>query len=172
MRWLRLGIVTVLLIAVLGGWFVVYMLPSDDLPQDPDAVIVLGGAGPERTALGIALSDRYDAQLVLSSNARYFGRRHGVTCDEQALCFEPAPPNTAGEAENVARLAEQYGWDHVTVATSDFHTSRSRFLFRQCLGRDRVSVVGTGDEQGSMDLRLFLREATGLLAGATIARAC
>jgi len=171
-RWLRLGIVALLGIAVLAGGFVVYMLPSDDLPQDPDAVIVLGGAGPERTALGIELAERYDAQLVLSSNARYFGSRQGVSCDGLALCFEPAPPNTAGEAENVARLAERYGWDHVTVATSDFHTSRSRFLFRQCMGRDRVSVVGTGDEGGKMDLRLFLREATGLLAGATIARAC
>ncbi len=172
MRRPRFGTFVLLALLLLIGGFVVYMLPTDDVPQDPDAVIVLGGAGPERASLGIELAERYDAQLVLSSNARYFGQSLGVRCDEEALCFEPEPENTAGEAENVARLADEHGWDHITVATSDFHTTRSRFLFRQCLGRERVTVVGTGDAGSSMDVRLFLRESTGVLAGGTIARAC
>lgn len=165
-------LVAVLLAMLVGlGWAVWYALPSDDFPREPDAVVVLGGAGAERAELGIELADRYDAELVLSSNARFYGLQLGRTCDVDALCFEPSPENTAGEAENIARMADERGWDHVTIATSSFHTSRSRYLFRQCLGRDRVTVVGT-DRNGGMDLQLFVREATGLLAGATIRRAC
>ena len=166
------GVLVLCCLLAVGG-FVVYMLPSDDVPQDPDAVVVLGGAGQERAALGIELAERYDATLVFSSSARYFGSRFGVECGDDALCFEPVPENTAGEAENVARLADERGWNHVTVATSDFHTSRSRFLFRQCLGRDRITVVGARLERDrSQSFDLFLRESIGVLAGATVRRAC
>jgi uncharacterized SAM-binding protein YcdF (DUF218 family) len=172
-RWQRiLGVLTLGLLLGVGG-FVLYMIPRDDVPQDPDVVVVLGGAGEERAALGIELAERYDADLVFSSSARFFGHRLGVECDEGAICFEPTPENTAGEAENMAVMAEEHGWEHITVATSDFHTSRSRYLFRQCLGRDRVTVVGANRHRTTeMDLRLLVRESTALIAGATFRRAC
>lgn len=164
----------VLLVILVGlGAVVWYAVPRDDDPREPDAVVVLGGAGAERAELGIALADRYDAELVLSSSAAIFGEWQGRSCDVDAICFEPFPANTAGEAENVARLADEHGWDHVTVATSDFHTSRSRYLFRQCLGRDRITVVGVDVDRGvGADLRLLVRETAGLIAGATIDRPC
>jgi uncharacterized SAM-binding protein YcdF (DUF218 family) len=159
--------------AGLGGAMIVYLLPTDDLPRDPDAVVVLGGAGPERTELGIELAERYDAQLVLSGTSEVYGELRGRTCSLDAICFEPVPGTTRGEAQMVARMADERGWEHVTVATSAFHTSRSRFLFRQCLGADRVTVVGTVREGApSTTPRLLLREGLGLLAGATIQRAC
>jgi uncharacterized SAM-binding protein YcdF (DUF218 family) len=166
----------VIALAVLSVWagvaFVRFMLPTDDVPRDPDAVVVLGGAGDERARLGIELAERYGAQLVLSSNARFFAAAQGQSCEVDAICFEPIPENTVGEARNVAALAEEYGWEHVTVATSDFHTSRTRFLFRQCLG-DRVTVVGASrDDRPRIAPRLLLREAAGVIAGATIERAC
>jgi uncharacterized SAM-binding protein YcdF (DUF218 family) len=167
-----LGIL-VLTIAVGLGALVMYAVPRDDVPRDPDAVVVLGGGGPERAELGIELAERYDAALVLSSSAAIFGRWQGRECGVDALCFEPSPENTAGEAENVAALAEEHGWGHVTVATSDFHTSRSRYLFRQCLGRDAVTVVGAEvDRDAGAQLRLLLRESTAIVAGATLRRAC
>ena len=166
---------TVLLtLAVLGGGlaFAWFMVPRDDVPRDPDAVVVLGGAGEERAQRGIALAARYDAQLVLSSNARFYAAAQGTVCDRDAICFEPVPENTVGEARNVAELAERHGWDHVTVATSDFHTSRTRFLFRQCLGDD-VTVVGASrEDRPRLVPQLLLREAVGVLAGATVERAC
>ncbi len=176
-RWPRIlgsTVLVVLLAVVLSvGGLVLYMQPRDDVPRDPDAVVVLGGAGAERAALGIEVAERYDAELVLSSSAGIFGERLGRQCGVDALCFEPSPENTAGEAENVARLAAEHGWEHVTVATSDFHTSRSRYLFRQCLGRDRVTVVGANSDRGPrMDLRLLVRETTALIVGATVQRAC
>ena len=166
------GVLVLCCLLAVGG-FVVYMLPSDDVPQDPDAVVVLGGAGQERAALGIELAERYDATLVFSSSARYFGSRFGVECGDDALCFEPVPENTAGEAENLARMAAEEGWEQVVVATSEFHTSRSRFLFRQCLGEERVSVVGaTHPDRPSTTPQLLIRESLGIVAGTTFARAC
>ena len=164
----------VLVLGVLGGGlaFTWFMIPTDDVPRDPDAVVVLGGAGEERARLGIELAERHGAQLVLSSNARFFAAAEGVACERDAICFEPVPENTVGEARNVAELAERYGWEHVTVATSDFHTSRTRLLFRQCLG-DRVTVVGASrEDRPRIAPRLLLREAAGVIAGATFERAC
>lgn len=165
------ALVLVLVLAVGALGFAVW--PRDDVPQEPGAIVVLGGAGPERAELGIELAERYGAELVLSSSAAIFGERQGRQCNVDAICFEPDPKNTAGEAENVARLARERGWDHVTVATSDFHTARSRYLFRQCMGDERVTAVGVeGDRTLALQLSLAMREATGLIAGATVARAC
>lgn len=156
-----------------GAALLFYALPRDDRPDDPDVVVVLGGAGAERAELGIALAERHDTPLVLSSSAAIFGERRGRTCGEDAICIDPVPENTAGEAENLTRLADQEGWEEVVVATSAFHTSRSRFLFRQCLGEERVSVVGaTRPDRPSTTPRLLVRESLGIVAGATFARAC
>ncbi len=151
---------------------IAFLVPRDDVPQDPAAVVVLGGSAGERAALGIEVADRYDAELVLSSSAALYGELQGRVCGEDALCFEPEPGNTAGEAADVAAMAAERGWDHVTVVTTDFHTSRSRYLFRQCLG-DAVSVVGAErPEPLVVDAVHFVREGIGTLAGATVRRAC
>ena len=171
--WLKSLTALVLVLALGVGALGFVVWPRDDVPQDPDAIVVLGGAGPERAQLGIELAERYDAALVLSSSAAIFGEWQGRQCNVDAICFEPDPKNTAGEAENVARLAAERGWDHITVATSNFHTGRSRYLFRQCLGQERVTAVGVGaDRTLALQLSLALREAMGLIAGATVARAC
>ncbi len=168
--WVVLGIGVVL--ASLSVAFVRFLLPTDDVPLDPDVVVVLGGAGAERAELGIELAERYDAQLVLSSSAAVFGARQGYSCQRDAICIKPEPESTRGEAREIARLSEQEGWEHVTVATSAFHTSRSRFLFRQCLG-GRVTVVGAVTEgKPRTTPSLVLREGLGVLAGATVQRAC
>ena len=174
MKWFLAALAVMLvtgMVAVVGmGLFI---FPRDDVPQDPDVVVVLGGAGGERAELGIELADNYEVPLVFSSSARYFGAQQGRDCEADAICFEPTPPTTAGEAANVAELAEAQGWEHVTVATSAFHTSRSRFLFEQCLGDDRVSVIGAVNEtRGRTTPALMLRESLGVVAGATFARAC
>ncbi len=159
-----------LAVAALGvAAFVSYMLPSDDVPRDPDAVVVLGGAG-NRVELGVELAERYDAELVLSSSAAILGERRGRTCGVDAICVEPEPENTAGEAATIAELVREEGWSHVTVATADFHTSRTRYLFRQCLGRGNVTVVGSSTDRD--DGRMILEEALKTIASATTHRPC
>ena len=169
-RWALLGVG--LILVGLSTTFVWFLLPSDDVPRAPDAVIVLGGAYPERTELGIELAEQFDVLLVLSSSASIYGRLQGRTCSTDAACFEPSPETTRGEAQTFARIADEAGWQHVTVVTSAFHTSRSRLLFRQCLG-DRVSVVGAvPDGRFGTNPRLLLREGLGVIAGVTFQRAC
>ena len=168
--WALVGIGLVL--AALSVAFVRFLLPTDDVPRDPDVVVVLGGYGPERAELGIKVAERFGAKLVLSSSAAEFGEQQGRTCGVDAICIEPEPETTRGEAREISRLAEREGWRHVTVTTSAAHTSRSRFLFRQCLG-DRVTVVGTVREgEPRTTPRLLLREGLGVIAGATFQRAC
>jgi uncharacterized SAM-binding protein YcdF (DUF218 family) len=143
----------------------------DDVIGSPDVVVVLGGAGPERAELGAELHERYDVPLVLSSSAQVFGNELGYDCPP-AICITTDPETTTGEARGVARLAEQYGWGELVVVTSDFHTARARMLFQQCLD-DRVSVVGASPtDGGDRGLRTRLEEVAGLVAGATVLRAC
>jgi uncharacterized SAM-binding protein YcdF (DUF218 family) len=160
------------LVALVLGSGTAALWPRDDVPRDPAAVVVLGGAGIERTDLGIELSERYDVPLVLSSSASSFGEARGLRCGREAICLAPRPETTTGEARDVARLAEERGWDHVTVATSRFHTTRARVLFRQCMG-DEVTVVGAPRRpNGEVGLRSWLKEIGGTLAAWTFARAC
>jgi uncharacterized SAM-binding protein YcdF (DUF218 family) len=168
-RWLLFG--SGIVLAGLSAAFVLYLLPHDDVPRDPDVVVVLGGAGSERARLGIELAERHDAVLVLSSSASVFGEEQGRTCTVDAICLEPEPETTRGEAREIARLADQEGWQHVTVATTAFHTARARFLFRQCLG-DRVSVVGAPRDDRPATGGRLLQEGLGIIAGATFQRAC
>jgi uncharacterized SAM-binding protein YcdF (DUF218 family) len=152
--------------------FALAVRPYDDVPRDPDVIVVLGGAGPERTELGIELSERYGVPLVLSSSAAAFGEGLGLECGRDVRCIEPEPENTTGEARTVGELAETEGWEHVTVATARFHSTRARVLFRQCLG-DRVTVVGAPKPEGdSVGPRRWVNEWAGTLAAWTFARAC
>jgi uncharacterized SAM-binding protein YcdF (DUF218 family) len=167
-RWVAWGAGALALVA---GATTFAMWPRDDIPRDPDAVVVLGGAGAERARVGIELRNRYEATLVLSSSAQHFGELLGLKCGE-VLCVDPRPENTMGEARLVAELAKESGWDHVTVVTTRFHTTRSRVLFRQCLG-DRVSVVGAVRIDGAgRDIWTHLEEFAGTIAAHTFRRAC
>ena len=164
-------LVVALAIVVLAAPVVAW--PRDDTPVAPDAVVVLGGAGAERTALGHAVATEHGATLVLSSSAQYFGARAGLRCGQEVLCVDPEPETTRGEAQTVAVLVEAHGWDRVVVATSRHHTTRARVLFRQCLD-DQVSVVGASRPDGSWwpGLRGVGRELAGTAAAATVQRAC
>jgi uncharacterized SAM-binding protein YcdF (DUF218 family) len=169
--WLRrrVGTMALILTCIVAGTTIA-MWPRDDIPNQPDAIVVLGGGRAERVQLGIELRDRYDATLVLSASAWGYGYNLGLRCDVDAICVRPYPATTTGEASTIAALAESYGWDHVTVATTRFHTTRARVLFRQCFG-DRVSVVGARPTE-SRGVGTYLRETAGTLAALTVRRAC
>lgn len=167
--WRRLK-VTALVVTCIAAGATVAMWPRDDVPDQPDAIVVLGGGGSERVQLGIELRDRYDATLVLSASAWGYGYNLGLRCDVDAICVRPYPPTTSGEASTIAAVAESYAWDHVTVVTTRFHTTRSRVLFRQCFG-DRVSVVGARPA-APRGFTTYVRETVGTLAALTVRRAC
>jgi uncharacterized SAM-binding protein YcdF (DUF218 family) len=156
---------------IVGAASVAALWPRNDTPQDPDAIVVLGGAGVERVLLGMELRDRYEVPLVLSAQAVDYGSFQGLRCGIEVICVRPDERSTAGEARAVGELATQQGWRHVTIATSRFHTTRARVLFRQCLG-DGVSVVGARPVNHHRGPATYLREAAGTVAALTVRRAC
>lgn len=169
-RLFAIGVGAVGLVLAAGALLV---WPRDDVPDAPDAIVVLGGAGPERVDLGLQLHERYGGVLVLSSSAMNFGLDRGLTCeDDDVLCIVPIPESTIGEAQTLARLAGEQGWERLTVVTSRFHTARARLLFRQCFG-DAAAVVGAARQDGTdRSLRTYAAEAAKTLASATFERAC
>jgi uncharacterized SAM-binding protein YcdF (DUF218 family) len=170
-KWHRFATASTLALTATAVTVVLWMMPRDDDIGATDAVVVLGGAGAERAELGISLHERYRVPLVLSSSAQVFAARRGYGCPP-AICITTAPETTTGEARQISALADQRGWDHITVVTARFHTTRARVLFRQCLG-DRVSVVGARRPDGSgPGLRRWFNEVAGLALGSTVDRAC
>jgi uncharacterized SAM-binding protein YcdF (DUF218 family) len=169
-RWRLFGALAGAAVAI-GAVSLVMLWPRNDTPKTTDAVVVLGGAGVERVLLGIELHDRYGVPLVLSAQAVDYGSFQGLRCGRDVICVTPHEPSTAGEARAVRSLAAQEGWRHVTIATSRFHTTRARALFRQCLGDD-VSVVGALPVDHHRGPRTYLREAAGTVAALTVRRAC
>jgi uncharacterized SAM-binding protein YcdF (DUF218 family) len=160
-----------LLCLVAAGALAWFLVPRDDAIRDPDAVVVLGGAGPERAELGITLHERYEVPLVLSSSSRRHARERGFPCPP-AICIVTDPETTVGEARATVEIAAEHGWDRITVVTTEFHTSRARLLFRQCLG-GRVSVVGAElPEDRNTGRRRWVNEVVGAVAGSTVRRAC
>lgn len=63
-------------------------------------------------------------------------RRCTLTNDPHIHCFTPEPSTTLGEAIRVKELADQHGWNAVTVVTSRYHAFRTRLIFERCLGDD------------------------------------
>lgn len=148
------------LLAIVGLAGRIWLGAVDDAPFDDGPVVVLGGGGGERLALGRALRGDTGRQLVLSADAidRYL--EGGGTCqDDDALCFRPAPLSTLGEAQAIGELVRTEDWTHVTVVTSDFHTLRTRLLFRQCVPVPVAVVAAEADAPVAERVYRVVRES-------------
>jgi uncharacterized SAM-binding protein YcdF (DUF218 family) len=165
--WPVLGIV--LGMVLVGGAALLW--PRDDVPREPDAIVVLGGHGAERIRLGMELRTRHGVPIVLSASAWGYGFNAGLRCEhEGVICVRPASSDTRGEARALAALAVEEGWDRITVVTTNFHTTRARVLFRQCFG-GRVDVVGA-PPVNPRGLATWAREVVATAAALTVRRAC
>jgi len=80
--------------------------------------------------------------------------------------------NTREEAEVLAKLAVQKNWKRVIIVTSNYHTRRTRYIFRRVFpGKIAVSVAGARD--GDFDpehwyekrksIKQFMGEVGGML---------
>lgn len=150
----------------------ILLVPRQGTVGTVDAVIVLGGGGGERLALGRGLAEERGIPLVLSAEAIDEGVAAGLGCGEDVVCLQPEPVNTAGEARSSRTLADERGWDRVAVATSTYHVNRTRMLFRQCHG-DRADVIGAPAD-GSLvtDVYRYGRELAARIMGAMVRTAC
>jgi uncharacterized SAM-binding protein YcdF (DUF218 family) len=138
-RWL-VSLCLLLIAAVMAG-LPVYVRPQIDPLQHADAILVLGGRDYDRYPFGIGLGEQGWAPIVVLSIDRW---RTGFCATPHPhlnlRCFIPDPPTTKGEAQELHRLAANYGWRTVIVVTSRPHISRARFILEQCFDGNLVMV--------------------------------
>jgi uncharacterized SAM-binding protein YcdF (DUF218 family) len=107
-----------------------------------DAIIVLSDDNfyADRATRAAELSRQEVASVVVASGRRLrphagFGEliehdliERGVPKDK-VLRFEHDESDTVGEAEALAKLAQQKHWSSVIIVTSNYHTRRARYIF-------------------------------------------
>lgn len=179
----RIAFVAATVVAALWVALDVYLFVTPDLdePRKADAVIVLAGdrkprldRGLELMAAGVApvlvISDGLDPLWPAANRLCADGRGTAEGKGFRVVCFRPDPYSTRGEARGFARLARERGWESVVIATSTFHVTRSRILFRRCFD-GRVEGVGAPSGVGKLASSLG-REVGKLLVQLSIARSC
>jgi uncharacterized SAM-binding protein YcdF (DUF218 family) len=117
---------------------------EDSVPSGADAVLVLSGGRGDRLPEGLRLVRAGVARTLVISDGRAEGwDEANRLCESgQALCFEPDPYSTQGEARWIAEEADRREWDAVVVVTSSYHVRRARVIFERCF-HGRLAVVGT-----------------------------
>jgi uncharacterized SAM-binding protein YcdF (DUF218 family) len=118
-----------------GATAYLFLWPGEDAPpSDADAVVVLSGGRGHRLAEGRRLvRDGVAETLVISDGlAAGWDEANRLCRTKQAVCFEPKPYSTQGEARWIAREAARRGWDSVVVVTSTYHVRRTRMVVGRC----------------------------------------
>lgn len=142
----RLLFFAALPVAALGVLSVpLFVTYDDDRVGRADAVVVLSGSR-YRLPRALELMARGVAPVLVVSDGhrlRPVGQR--TVCSSplpyEVLCPLPDPYSTRGEAQLVARLAQERGWRSLVVVTSRFHLFRTRLLFERCFDGE-LALVG------------------------------
>lgn len=138
----------VLALVWLAACYRVVVRPSVDRPVRSDAILVLGSPTVDgRLAKALELAEAGHAGTVVISIGWERGRQRIAACQDdnpryRVICFQPDPPTTRGEAEELGRLARQRHWTSVLVVTSTYHVSRARLIVGRCMpGTVRMVAV-------------------------------
>lgn len=141
-RWIILGVG----LAVAGVIFLVvtwrlFISPAgDDLAGvRADAVVVFDGGGPRvEEALRLVIDEGVSDTLIISRNTEpgLPFQAHFELCDNDnpipVQCFQPEPRTTRGEAQYVAALAEEEGWETIVLVASTDQMVRARMMIERC----------------------------------------
>jgi len=149
------GIILVLILLRWGG----YLLISDDpLPSHVDAAVVLQGSIPgERArltgAVRVLQQKTTDQILVSVPRESYWGQPMAPiayayiekiygheTASHIDFCETDDVDSTEEEALALAKCINEHGWRSVVVVTSDYHTRRTRIIWRRMLRRQHSSL--------------------------------
>jgi uncharacterized SAM-binding protein YcdF (DUF218 family) len=113
-----------------------FIWPAQGMPARVDAIVVLGGPG-DRLAKGLELARQGRAPVLVVSEGLPQPTIPASVCGLHgpaltAICFQPEPGTTQGEAEFVGRLAKQYHWRSVVLVTTPDQDTRARIRFGRC----------------------------------------
>jgi hypothetical protein len=154
-----LGVGTLGVLAILGLGVRIALGAVDDPPFDDGPIVVLGGGGGERLATASRFRGDGDRLFVVSAEAIDRYTAAGGDCGEEDVrCLRPTPSSTLGEARVVGEMARAEAWPRVTVVTSDFHTLRTRLLFRRCVDVPVAVVAAHADAPMRERLYRVVRE--------------
>jgi uncharacterized SAM-binding protein YcdF (DUF218 family) len=159
----------------------------EDPPEHADAIIVLSDDNfyADRAAHAADLFRHGMAPLVIASGRRlrpYAGIAELMEHDlvergvpkDKILRVAHNAENTREEAQALAPLAQERKWRSVIVVTSNYHTRRSRYIFRQVFP-SQIAVRVSGATDGDFDpdhwweSRLGIKELTKELVGMAVA---
>ena len=114
-------------------------------PQPADAVFVLGPADGTRVEHARELMEQGLAPTVVYATPQgdfsgggqattgESGKPHCETdVDYEAICFEPDPSTTQGEAMKLRELVDERGWDDIIVITMRPHVARAQLIVDRC----------------------------------------
>jgi uncharacterized SAM-binding protein YcdF (DUF218 family) len=152
-----------------------FVWPTSNHPRHADAVVILAGDPGERLdrALELLHAGVSTTLVVDGSDSAW---KANALCGQQqpftVLCIRPNPDSTRAEARDGASLADQRGWNSITVVTTTFHVTRARVLFGRCY-HGKVSVVGAPRSQSLVALaREVTHEWAGLAYATVWSRGC
>lgn len=144
------SIVMVVIVVAVAG-LPIYVRPRTDQLRPADAILILGGPGPERYQFGLGLAAAGWAPDVVLSNP--YGNQDEWLSDLCATpqkdfrlyCFVPSPPTTRGEAQQFRALADQHHWNTIIAVTFAPHVTRARFILERCFGGQVLMVESPAD---------------------------
>ncbi len=158
-RWLALVVALAAAIALIEweAWLQAigdFLVVNDPLER-VDAIIAIGGGGPERVAIGVELwREGYGRWLIVSGGPYRLGprsvaqnsaivmRNHalasGVPADR--ILVDDDSESTLDNAQACARLMKAHGLRSATLVTSPYHTRRAGFVFARVFRSQGLEV--------------------------------
>jgi uncharacterized SAM-binding protein YcdF (DUF218 family) len=140
-----------LIVCVLAVTTRTVMFPREDQPGPADVIVVLGGLGSAAVVQkAVDLAEAGNSERILISDAFGGDTRPAHLCAREVPvpgtsieveCFTPHPATTSGEAEAIAVIAVEHGWNRLIVVTSTYHVSRARVQISRCYP-GALAVVG------------------------------
>ena len=166
----------------LGATIRLFVSPSavaiDDL-EPADAVVMFAGGTGERLDAVFAVMEQDVADTLVLPNGTVPGWRRGnrlcsgeADVDFRVICPDPHPDNTRGEAQTIARIAAEEGWDSIISVTSNYHVVRADLRLSRCFdGRIQRVSAGHNRSRGAA-LSLIGHEWLGLVQARVFQRGC
>ena len=138
-----------LLVWVVAGLPFFVFPATGPLPKHADVIMVLGPDTPERVALaerlfaqGVAPAMLWSTPTTPSATSESVLQTCRTTPGLQ--CFVPSPSTTAGEAQELGRVARARGWRSAIVITQTPHLIRAQSIISGCFS-GRLTMASSGE---------------------------
>ena len=146
-----------------------FVFPERDLsPTHADAIVVYGGPG-ERTERAWELADQGHASTVVVSvpDPRSCTHERATVVE---LCYTPDPATTRGEAQAVAAMARDRGWNDLIIVAGTTQVTRLRLRQGRCFDGN-LQVVAVREPLGPFLYR-WVYEHGALVKALVLQRSC